>query len=443
MKKNDEQKPEGKKGFSEKQKQELKKIAVFGLLFVLFSGVIWLIFKPSASELAEENKGIGLNTEIPQPEKVELTQNKKNAYEQEYLKQKQHEKVKALNNFALLAFGDTLNHNDKNNNKDITEERKVSLPSTQHYEKNALPALQHSMDSYKKANEAVSSFYSSSSGDESTEIKKLKAEIEKMKEEMQEKAQNRSRLEEQTELMEKSYQLATKYFPQTTGQRVNSEESHSTSKDVENTHKNKKDVVSVHEIDDNEISFLTQNMSNQEIIKMFSQERSQLYHSEEDLGMNTRKGIQVCIDHDQIITEGQSVCMRLLVPIQVGDVIVPKNTLIAGEAGIRGERLQVTVNTIEYDKRILSVDLTAYALYGQKGIFVPDMMEVNAAKEIAGNMGGNLGTSISLTQSAGQQIASDLGKSLIQGSSQYIQKKVRTVKIHLRSGDPLLLVSNN
>lgn len=443
MKKNDEH-TDDKKGFTEKQKQELKKYAVYGLLFVLFLGVIWLIFKPTESELAEENKGIGLNTEIPSPEGVELTQNKKNAYEQDYLKQKQKEKVKNLNNFALLAFGkDTIN-SDRKTNKDDPEERKVSLQLPESHKKTPLPAIQNSVDTYKKANEAVSGFYNSSNH-ESEEIKKLKDEIEKLKGEIQEHSQKQNTLDEHTQLMERSYQLAAKYFPQSTGKTVNQAETNTEpagTNTVNNSHQKRK-VVSVRKLSDHIVSALPQNMSDQEYIEAFSQERNSGFHT---IGNNSSRSfngnaIQVCIDRNQTISDGQSISLRLLVPIQVGDIIIPKNSLVAGKGSIQGERLLITVNSIEYDKMIFDVDLKAYDIDGQLGVFIPDMIEVNAAKEIAGNMGNNLGTSISLTQSAGQQIASDLGKSLIQGTSQYIQKKVRTIKINLKASYHLLLVA--
>ena len=42
---------------------------------------------------------------------------------------------------------------------------------------------------------------------------------------------------------------------------------------------------------------------------------------------------------------------------------------------------------------------------------------------------------------AGAQIASDLGKGVIQGVSQYVTKKMRTVKVTLKAGHRLLLHS--
>ncbi|MCA6058126.1 conjugative transposon protein TraM, partial [Bacteroides thetaiotaomicron] len=46
---------------------------------------------------------------------------------------------------------------------------------------------------------------------------------------------------------------------------------------------------------------------------------------------------------------------------------------------------------------------------------------------------------INISTNAGAQLASDLGKGLIQGTSQYIAKKMRTVKVHLKAGYRVML----
>ena len=62
------------------------------------------------------------------------------------------------------------------------------------------------------------------------------------------------------------------------------------------------------------------------------------------------------------------------------------------------------------------MELAVYDNDGQGGIFIPGSMEANAVREVAANLGQNLGTSISITnQSAGDQLLSELGKGAIQG----------------------------
>ena len=88
---------------------------------------------------------------------------------------------------------------------------------------------------------------------------------------------------------------------------------------------------------------------------------------------------------------------------------------------------------------IIPVELSIYDSDGQEGINIPNSMELSAVKEVAANMGSSLGSSINISTDAGAQLASDLGKGLIQGTSQYIAKKMRTVKVHLKSGYRVML----
>jgi len=71
---------------------------------------------------------------------------------------------------------------------------------------------------------------------------------------------------------------------------------------------------------------------------------------------------------------------------------------------------------------------------------VPGSEELNAVKEIAANMGAGMGSSITITDDAGSQLLSDLGRSAIQGVSQYVSKKMRSVKVTLKAGYSVLLL---
>ena len=118
---------------------------------------------------------------------------------------------------------------------------------------------------------------------------------------------------------------------------------------------------------------------------------------------------------------------------------MPRNTVVTGEARVQGERLEVRVTSLEYGGTIMPVELTVFDSDGQEGVFIPNSMEVSAAKEVAANMGSSLGSSINISTDAGAQLASDLGKGVIQGASQYIAKKMRAVKVHLKSGYRVML----
>lgn len=70
---------------------------------------------------------------------------------------------------------------------------------------------------------------------------------------------------------------------------------------------------------------------------------------------------------------------------------------------------------------------------------IPNSMETDALHEIGANMGSTMGSSINISTDAGAQIASDVGRGLINGVSQYLTKKMRTVKVHLKSGYRVML----
>lgn len=103
--------------------------------------------------------------------------------------------------------------------------------------------------------------------------------------------------------------------------------------------------------------------------------------------------------------------------MRVGRYVLPRNSLVTGEGRIQGERLGIGIIQVEHDGIIIPVELAVYDNDGQEGIFIPGSMEANAAKEVAANLGQNLGTSISITnQSAGDQLLSELRQGCHTGS---------------------------
>lgn len=88
---NENQFSEDKQALSSKQKQTMKKYAAFALMFVVFSACMWLIFAPSADKKAKTEVSKGLNVNLPSPKAQTIIGDKKAAYEDEQLKEKQNE----------------------------------------------------------------------------------------------------------------------------------------------------------------------------------------------------------------------------------------------------------------------------------------------------------------------------------------------------------------
>ena len=241
--------------------------------------------------------------------------------------------------------------------------------------------------------------------------------------------------------MEKSYQLAAKYMP--TAQNGDGQVTYAGAGEQGQTSSSqqgkKRKVSPVQQVTKTVVSALS----------------NQAYDSEDDDGgfafnsFNTAVGanggvsrkntISASVYGYQTVTDGQTVRLRLLEPMAVDERIIPKNSIVVGSTKIQGERLCINITSIENDRMIIPVELSVFDTDGQDGIFIPNSMEVSAAKEIAANMGGSMGSSINISSDAKAQLASDLGKGLIQGTSQYIAKKMRTVKVHLKAGYQVLL----
>ena len=441
---NENQFSEDKQALSSKQKQTMKKYAAFALMFVVFGACMWLIFAPSADKKAKSEVSKGLNVNLPAPKVQTIINDKKAAYEDEQLKEKRSEKMRSLQDFATILGKEKsnketdLSFSDKRQ-KNLQGTKSSSSPSKSSTQSRS--SIQTSVSAYRDINRTLGSFYESPKED--PEKERMAKELEELKTRLAEKENRKSSVEEQMAVMEKSYQMAAKYIPQMQGQT-------STQPTVEQSSKgtNKPNIVPVSQVDNRIVSSLQQDVGISQALagsKVHILETNNGFYtvSDEKLKSDLKNTISACIHNDQTIVDGQSVRLRLTEQLQAGTILIPTNAIISGTARIQGERMGITVNSLEYDGVILPVELTVYDTDGQRGICIPNTGTVNAAKEIVANMGTSAGTSISLTSNASQQLVADLGRSAIQGTSQYMAKKLREVKINLKAGYKVLLLPGN
>ncbi|MGL5913292.1 MAG: conjugative transposon protein TraM [Bacteroidales bacterium] len=421
--------PKAKKELSEEQKQKQKKLIAYPLVGVLFVGVMWLIFAPSEKE--KKQLQVGFNTEIPAPISNTLHDDKQKAYEEELLHRKQQER-RQLQDLASMFDGEQVIE------ENVSIEGPKAKPQGSSGSSRPKQHIEASANAYRDINRTLGNFYDTPKEDvEKQELKQQLEEMQKQMEQMQ--STPKVTMDEQLALMEKSYELAARYMPST--QQGHTEVAENPEKQIE-TYKNGKAVInSVGQVHTSIVSGLSQPLSDSVFIAEYSKPRNYGFNTAigtvEQLQKNT---IKACIHDNQTIVDGQAVRMRLLEPMRAGNTTLPQNAIITGMGKIQGERLAITISTLEYQGMIIPVDLLAIDTDGQQGIFIPGSMEMNAIKEIAANLGGNLGTTINLNQqSAGEQILTDLGKGAIQGASQYIAKKIRIVKVHLKAGYQIML----
>ena len=412
---------------TEAQRLKRQKMIVLPAMVLVFIGAMWLIFAPSSGKEQQPGTG-GYNIEMPDADKADkqIIGDKAKAYEQEAMEERQQNRSRAMQQLGDM-FDREVEETDGDKefdlaNPDGTKEAETSAPKT----------IQSSAAAYRDLNATLGNFYEQPKND-NAEMDELLERIASLESELQSSKDGNSAMDEQVALMEKSYELAAKYM----GGKNNAQETGQATpvqKAGKNTAKPVKQVA--HQV----VSSLGQPMSNAEFAAAFSQERNRAFNTA--VGGTTvsdRNTLSACVYGAQSVTDGQAVKLRLLEPMAVADKIIPRNAVVVGAAKIQGERLDIGITSLEYGGTIIPVELAVYDTDGQPGIFIPNSLELNAVKEVAANMGGSLGSSINISTNAGAQLASDLGKGLIQGTSQYIAKKMRTVKVHLKAGYKVLL----
>ncbi len=431
-----------KKEVSEEQRQRQKKFIVYTIVMVLGALIMWLIFAPSETEQAEQQSGF--NTNVPAPADNKLTDDKQTAYEQAQFAQKQEERKRQMQDLSDM-FGSS----DEQAEDVYYDEPAPERSYGGGYSGSSRPkeTINASANAYRDINRTLGNFYEEPKED--PEKEELKQKLEELNARLQDaESSPKNTMDDQIALMEKSYQLAAKYMPQGQGQPVLGQPSNVTTtanpKSSEAYKNGKAQMNTIGEVREQVVSGLSQPMSDSVFIAEYSQERNMGFHTAVGTtGQSEKNTIKACIHENQTITDGQAVRMRLLEPMRAGETIIPKNALVTGMGKIAGERLGISINSLEYKGLIIPVELTVIDSDGQEGIFIPGSMEVDAIKEIAANLGGNLGTTINLNQqSAGNQLLTDLGKGAIQGTSQYIAKKMRSIKVHLKAGYNLMLYQN-
>ncbi|WP_368113163.1 conjugative transposon protein TraM [Bacteroides sp. RTP21281st1_E4_RTP21281_210402] len=411
-----EKKP--KRELTPQQVQQRRKMIVFPLMFLAFAGCMYLIFAPSGKEDVNMESVGGFNADIPLPAEDEIIADKQKAYEQAMISRKQQDKIQSLQDFGFTGDDETEEPQaeiDLMPEEDVHPQRGGGVSSA---------------NAYRDINRQLSTFYETPPVDEEKED--LKRQVAELTDRLQQQQNATPTADDQMTLLEKSYELAAKY--------MNSGQGQVAQVPVTGGIDRKPDVVAVQAIRETTVSGLQQPMSDADFIRTYSQPRNYGFNTAVGTGYAMGKNtVAACIHQDQTLTDGQAVKLRLLEPMQAGNIVVPKNTLVAGTAKVQGERLDILVSSIEYAGNIIPVELAVFDTDGQKGLSVPSSMEQEAFNEAMANIGSGLGTSISFARSAGQQVAMDVTRGLLQGTSGYLAKKFRTVKVKLKAGYKVML----
>jgi len=367
----------------------MKYLVAFPAMFLTTGIILWLIFDSFGDGAATSTNGFNQN--MPEPDAQEITADKRDAY--------------AAQKDTVRVATDTIPHVD-------------SIP--QSADEPEPDMVEASDQAYQQVQASLQDFYIPEDNS-AVQVAELQARIDEL--EAQNAMVQQSQQPNEMELMEQSYKLAAQYLGTGNGSQQ--------AVIVDEPEKDRK-VMPVNQVNRNVVSSLSASTDN---TRSFSTAVG-------TKRTNFKNTISACIATDQSVTDGQSVRLRTLEPMWIGNSLLPKNTSIVGVARLQGERLEIKIENVEALGCIMEVDLSVYDSDGQEGINIPNSMESDALHEIGANMGSTMGSSINLTTNAGAQLVSDVGKGLINGVSQYLNKKMRTVKVHLKSGYKIMLKQN-
>ena len=405
-----------------KRKEQLQRTLVFLGLGLLFTLSIWFIFKPSSDEKSAAEQG--LNKDVPQASPDEMPTSKLKAYELG-----RDEEAEGRKSQLLGTLADYFNREG--------EAKSELQPSEE-----VPAAIGRSIDKYEETARELESFYDlpavedGESDDVKRELDALRAELGALKEE---KVKANGEVD-QLELLEKSYQMAAKYLP--TGNVTPNQSANSSDKSTVKPPASELPAAELSPERETVVSSLDQPISDSTFIAEYGyKERNMGFRS---VGKATpsiaRNTLSVVVDRTTTIRQGDFLRLRLAESARIEGMTLPPNTVLIAQSTIDGNRMKLHVTSVEHAGRILAVKLSAFDLDGQEGLAIPGSEEVSALKEVGAGVGGTIGTSFTFASSAKDQLIAEAARGVMQGASQLLQKKLRTIKVTVKSGHRLFLV---
>ncbi|WP_303036150.1 conjugative transposon protein TraM [uncultured Duncaniella sp.] len=377
------------KSQAERQKM-MKYVIVMPAAILCGIVVLWLLYSSLNGD--ETKTGNAFNTEIPDGENDGIRSKAEEYAAAEVAKEKEQRQV-------AIANLDTLS----------SQSPDTVVQSS---------AIETSAQTYQEVQASLDDFFVPENT-EATQMVELQARIDEL--EAQNAMAQQTQQPDQMEMLERSYQLAAQYMGNGNGGNYQAPQQ-------QDDEKGKRNVQPVAQVSRNVVSSLNSSSAGRGFNTSVGVK-----------SVTTKNTISAVIAGNQSVIDGESVKLRTTEPMWIGNRLIPRNTTITGSGRVQEERLEIEITSIECEGSIYDVELQVFDSDGQEGINIPQSMESDALHEIGANMGSTMGSSINISTNTGAQIASDVGRGLINGVSQYLTKKMRTVKVHLKAGYRVML----
>ena len=376
------------KSQAERQKM-MKYVIVMPAAILCGIVILWLLY--SSLEKKDDTTGNAFNTEIPDGENDGIKSKAEEYAAAEVAKEKEQRQV-------AIANLDTLS----------SQSPDTVVQSS---------AIETSAQTYQEVQASLDDFFIPENT-EASQVAELQARIDEL--EVQNAMAQQTQQPDQMEMLERSYQLAAQYMGNGNGGNYQAPQQ-------QDDETGKRNVQPVAQVSRNVVSSLG------------SSSNRSFNTSVGTKSVTAKNTIAAVVAGNQSVIDGESVKLRTTEPMWIGNRLIPRNTTITGSGHVQGERLEIEITSIECEGSIYDVELQVFDSDGQEGINIPQSMESDALHEIGANMGSTMGSSINISTNTGAQIASDVGRGLINGVSQYLTKKMRTVKVHLKAGYRVML----
>ena len=398
-------------------KAKLKQWLVMGLIVLVFIGALYMILRPYL--VKDDKNGNGqLITEVPDADVTKLPEDKLSAYKGTGLVDLGEEKVDP----QLQRIYDEMDSSDDRRYANSREDE------SDYYDD----------EGYQSSQEMYAQF--AREQEERDRMARLEAQVADLEREKQELADERKYLTELGEI--KDRQIAVNDIYSNAYRRASADPAPAPEPPKDPNAPVSFEAVGAKTVDPSIVSTLSQSgrdASSQQAHEALLQNRfttSVGSLRSEAVAKNT---IRAIIDETKTIKLGDEIKMRLMEDIQIGTVVVPKGTTIVAKSTLTNNRLQLKVTSIEYRERIIGVDLSAFDLNGQEGLYVPVTAEAVGLKALGEGLAETATGGISIQQSGKDQILANVSNGLIRAGGNYMRSKASEVKIKIKAGYQLYL----
>jgi conjugative transposon TraM protein len=148
--------------------------------------------------------------------------------------------------------------------------------------------------------------------------------------------------------------------------------------------------------------------------------------------------IEAIVPAGTTLVNGAILRLRLATAIYVNGILIPRNTIISGQAALDNERLQVEINNIRYNNSLIPVKLEVFDLDGLPGIYIPGAISRDVAKQSADN-------SLQLLEltSLDPSLKAQAAAAGVNTVKNLLSRKVKQVKVEVKAGYRVLLRDKN